>query len=85
MKITAKFASTCPCCNVRIAVGSSVEWVKGSPARHVACANTPIAATTTSRQARRPYGSGHGSAAKVRGYASYCTDNEFCGCFDCAS
>jgi hypothetical protein len=38
-------------------------------------------AATTSR----PYGSGHGSAPAVRGYSSYCTDNEDCGCFDCAS
>jgi len=34
---------------------------------------------------RKPYGSGHGQAGSVRGYSSYCTDNEDCGCFDCAS
>lgn len=36
---------------------------------------------------RRSYrmGSGHGRAAQVTGYSSYCTDNEYCGCYDCAS
>lgn len=37
MIITAKFASLCPCCNAPIAIGSKVEWSKGSRARHVAC------------------------------------------------
>ncbi|MBA3844554.1 MAG: hypothetical protein H0X39_18390 [Actinobacteria bacterium] len=40
MIITAKFASVCPCCSVRIAVGSQVEWIKGEKARHAACAAT---------------------------------------------
>jgi hypothetical protein len=38
MIITAKFASRCSCCRQPIAVGSKIEWSKGSPARHVACA-----------------------------------------------
>lgn len=38
MIITAKFASVCPCCSVRIDVGSKVEWSKGAKAVHVACA-----------------------------------------------
>lgn len=33
----------------------------------------------------RRWGSGHGQAASVRGYSSYCTDNESCRCYDCAS
>lgn len=33
----------------------------------------------------RRMGSGHGQAAPVRGYASYCTDRHDCGCYDCAS
>lgn len=33
----------------------------------------------------RRMGSGHGSAANVAGYSSYCTDNEDCCCYDCAS
>ena len=38
MVITAKFASVCPCCSQRIHVGSKIEWSKGAPARHTACA-----------------------------------------------
>lgn len=30
-------------------------------------------------------GPGHGSAAQVAGYSSYCTDRPGCGCYDCAS
>lgn len=37
MTIRAQFASVCPCCNARIAVGSKVEWSRGTKARHVAC------------------------------------------------
>jgi hypothetical protein len=38
MIITAKYASTCSCCRQPIQVGSKIEWSKGSPARHTACA-----------------------------------------------
>lgn len=38
MIITAKFASVCPSCSSRIAIGDKVEWSKGSKAAHVACA-----------------------------------------------
>ena len=61
MIITAKFASTCPCCAAHIDVGSKIEWSKGSPARHVSCA--PVAATISAAPAgvdptygRRPRG-----------------------------
>ena len=37
MIITAKFASTCPKCSKPIAVGTKVEWEKGSKATHVDC------------------------------------------------
>ena len=37
MNIAARFASSCPCCRQPIQVGSTVEWSKGSPARHTAC------------------------------------------------
>ena len=37
MVIVAKFASTCPQCNLRIAVGERVNWTKGSAAFHVTC------------------------------------------------
>lgn len=167
MIITARFASICPCCSVRIEAGSSVEWTRGEKAKHPACAgvtmpaSTPVTAgpsvaSTTSRNVtvervgRRSYlrgdtysvrnllknagchwdrdqsawwigdnavaldlaakaatapaappseparsfarrssgrrfGSGHGSAAPVAGYSSYCTDNASCRCYDCAS
>lgn len=37
MKITARFASTCSTCRRPIAIGSMVEWSKGSNATHVVC------------------------------------------------
>lgn len=87
MIITAKFASVCPCCSIRIVAGSKVEWSKGSPARHVACAGKPAVAAPAT--ARRSYGSryatGAGSAASVPGYSSWCTNRASCGCYDCAS
>lgn len=46
MIITAKFASSCPCCSARILVGSKVEWTKGEKARHVACAGSSVPART---------------------------------------
>jgi len=45
MIIAAKFASVCPVCSQRIVPGTRVEWSKGSPARHTACAQgsaTPV-------------------------------------------
>ncbi|OGR95483.1 MAG: hypothetical protein A2V88_15340 [Elusimicrobia bacterium RBG_16_66_12] len=54
MTITAKFASVCPCCNVRIQPGSKVEWTKGSKARHVACASRPGAVTVASAATQSP-------------------------------
>jgi hypothetical protein len=84
MVITAKFASVCPCCGMRVEVGSSVEWSKGEKARHVKC--SPTSAPTSAPVSRRtPMGAGHGRAAPVKGYSSYCTDNSSCGCYDCAS
>lgn len=60
MIITAKFASTCPCCSKPIHAGDRVVWAKSSKARHVAC--TPPATTSASsgdarrRVYRRCYG-----------------------------
>jgi hypothetical protein len=54
MIITAKFASVCPCCSVRIHVGSKVEWKSGSPAKHVACAQGS-ASTVYTADHRRSY------------------------------
>lgn len=44
MTITAKFASTCPCCQQRIVPGVRVEWTRGQPARHLECAASPATA-----------------------------------------
>jgi hypothetical protein len=52
MVITAKFASTCPCCSAR-QVGSKVEWAKGSAAKHVTCAPAAGASTVTAAPASR--------------------------------
>lgn len=43
MTITAKFASTCPACGQSIAVGQSIEWERGSKARHTDCHAAPSA------------------------------------------
>jgi hypothetical protein len=40
MTITAKYASRCPDCGDSIHVGAQIEWKKGAPARHAACAGT---------------------------------------------
>lgn len=53
MHIVAKFASKCPACAKPIAAGMTVEWSKGSPARHVDCSAAPAAAAPTTR-ARAP-------------------------------
>ncbi len=60
MTITAKFASVCPCCNVRITPGTKVEWSKGSPARHVTCTGAPAVARVmvADMPRRRPTGRG---------------------------
>src|SRR3990167_1088102 len=42
--IPARFASTCPTCSQRIQPGQSVEWIKGSPARHVDCSTATVIA-----------------------------------------
>jgi hypothetical protein len=84
MVIVAKFASVCPCCGMRLSVGDKVEWSKGEKARHVSC-SAPVIAQTSVSARRTPMGSGHGRAATVKGYSSYCTANPSCGCYDCAS
>ena len=59
MIITAKFASVCPCCSNRIAVGVKVEWAKGSPARHVSCAGAkPVYSYAIDGPARSSYAGG---------------------------
>lgn len=54
MTITARYATVCPCCSQPIAPGAQVEWAKGSPAKHVACAGgsrSPVAARIATRMA----------------------------------
>ncbi len=51
MIITAKFAGRCACCSQPIAVGSKIEWSKGAPAQHEACAGT---VTTVASRVRAP-------------------------------
>lgn len=53
MIITAKFASVCPCCSKSIAVGSKVEWSKGSKARHATCTGPAVASAAPRSQYRR--------------------------------
>jgi len=38
MVITAKYPGRCACCSQPIAAGAKIEWSKGAPARHQACA-----------------------------------------------
>jgi hypothetical protein len=47
MVITAKFAGRCGCCGQSIAAGSKIEWSKGAPAKHAACASGPATAAAT--------------------------------------
>lgn len=79
MIITAKFASVCPCCSARIAVGEKVEWERGSKARHAACAGKPAAPTTARRSA---YSRGYGTSRQygwdgVVGSPSYYSSGQY--------
>lgn len=96
MVIIAKYASTCPCCSTAIRPGEQVEWSKGAKATHVRCASRATSApasgyaqrVTSQRAAwgrQRGMGAGHGSAPAVAGYSRYCTANDSCRCYDCAS
>jgi hypothetical protein len=87
MIIVAKFASICPTCSQRIAVGEKVEWSKGSKAAHVACGAGGVSQRSSYRGPYRGSrrNSRAGSAPQVAGYSSWCTGRDGCGCFDCAS
>lgn len=93
MIITAKFASVCPCCRQPIAVGSRIEWSKGSPAKHVACAQGAAAASSPVRRASnydaqkfngygRPRG-GFRKACVSGGNCSSFGSGRSCGGHDC--
>jgi hypothetical protein len=74
MTITAKFASVCPCCNVRIQPGSKVEWSKGEKARHVACTGGSAESSYTSGPRRAgPTGARRVSASNGLGRRTGCS------------
>lgn len=54
MTMNAKYPSTCPTCRGRITPGQSIEWSKGTPARHSSCGGS----TATKAPATRPYRAG---------------------------
>jgi hypothetical protein len=70
--ITAKFASTCPCCGKPIAVGSKVNWSKGSKGTHVSCGSAPTSASASRREDCRKYG-----WDGVVGSSSYYTSGQY--------
>lgn len=81
MIITAKFASTCPCCSARIEAGEKVEWTKGSKARHAACAGKPATASSSTRR-RSAYSRGYGTSRQygwdgVYGSPSYYSSGQY--------
>jgi hypothetical protein len=80
MMITARFASTCPTCRAAIAVGSKVEWSKGSPARHAACAAGSSAAAPAGRIVGRMYDAQkfNGYGARRGGYTRACKTGGNC-------
>lgn len=49
MSITAKYAATCATCHGPVTPGQQIEWTKGQPVRHTACAagSRPTAAVST--------------------------------------
>ena len=53
MTITAKFPGRCSACSGAIAVGAKIEWSKGQPARHIACASSPARAAAPTDHQRR--------------------------------
>ncbi len=85
MIITAKFASVCPCCSTRIAVGSKVEWSKGAKAVHVACVGKPAVASAAPRSSyssRSAYRNGTANCRAygwdgVQGSSSYYTSGQY--------
>ena len=51
IKMVAKFAGRCAGCGGSIAVGESILWAKGSPARHERCGNATAPAAPGARGA----------------------------------
>lgn len=55
MIILAKYPSTCSCCRAPISVGAKIERSKGSPAKHVACAQGSASTISARPVARRAW------------------------------
>lgn len=53
MTITARYPSRCAACHQPIAVGASIEWSKGQPARHTTCSGASVSAHTHRRSSAR--------------------------------
>lgn len=93
MTITAKYASICPGCQVRITPGTKVEWSKGSPARHVTCTSSSTTQSAPRAPSRnwdpnmfRGYGAARGGfrrACKTDGNCSSFGSGRSCGGHDC--
>ena len=86
MIITAKFASTCPCCAAPIAVGSKVEWSKGQRARHATCTGVVPAASPVRPAAPRSarfYGRSARRECVSGGNCSSFGSGRSCGAEDC--
>jgi hypothetical protein len=90
MIITAKFASVCPTCSSRIAIGEKVEWSKGSKAAHVACgasgSRTAPASRNWDASAFNGYGRARGGFRKAcvsDGNCSSMGSGRSCGGHDC--
>ena len=78
MIITAKFASTCPCCSRPIAVGEKVEWSKGAKAAHPSCAARGVPATASRSAYRRGVASARAYGWDgVQGSSSYYTSGRY--------
>lgn len=85
--MTAKYRGTCSCgCGQGIIPGMQIAWSKTAGASLIGHAGSRTPAPAAKAPARRfRMGSGRGSAVRVAGYSSYCTDNASCRCYDCAS
>ncbi len=85
MVITARFSSVCPSCHVSIAIGTSVEWSRGTKARHVDCTTASQAPTEPRRSApasryRSHYTRFSSGAEVFTNKRGRCEDAPCCGC-----
>lgn len=93
MVITAKFASTCSCCRQPIAVGSKIEWSKGTKAVHAACVgqSAPVASREPvsldglpAIRARHWSQGGHGPAVRLcAGGCGRRVGPRYAECYEC--